>query len=149
MQKRAFWLSASLLVSFVVVTGCDPIDPNKDKGDGGAASDASAEASADANADAGATSSISCYIASQFICDDYPSPTAAQLADVPVACSSASGDLETPSKCPQTDFKGKCTRPEGPTVPGPYVERFYTGADVAYAQDFCVNTANGVWSTTF
>jgi hypothetical protein len=148
MPKRNLWLSASLLVSFVVVTGCDPIDPNKEKADG-AASDAAAEASADASADGGATSSISCYIASQFICDDYPSATATQLTDVPVACSSASGELKTPSACPQADFKGKCTRPEGPTVAGPYVERFYTGADVAYAQDFCVNTANGVWSTTF
>jgi hypothetical protein len=144
MPNRALWLSASLLVSLVVVTGCDPIDPNKDKSDGGA-SDAAAEASADG----GVTSSISCYIAAQFICDDYPSATAAQLTDVPVACSSASGELKTPAACPQTDFKGKCTRPEGPTVAGPYVERFYAGADVAYAQDFCVNTANGVWSTTF
>ena len=66
-----------------------------------------------------------------------------------VACSSGSGVPSQPAACPSTDFKGKCTRPNGPTVPGPYVERFYQGADIVYAQDFCVNTALGMWSTTF
>ncbi len=91
-----------------------------------------------------------CHLtATQFTCNEYPNPTAAQRTDVPTACSSGSGDLQEPAACPPAGFKGKCTRPDGPTVPGPYVERFYDGADVAYAQDFCVNTASGVWSTTF
>jgi hypothetical protein len=126
------------------MTGCH-LTADENKTDAGA--DAGSEASADSSADAAVTSRITCYVAPQFICDDYPNPTAAQTTDVPVACSSASGDFG--SACPTAAFKGKCTRPEGPTIPGPYVERFYEGADVAYAQDFCVNTANGVWSTTF
>ena len=120
------------------MTGCH-LTADESKTDGGA--DAGSEASA------AVTSRITCYVAPQFICDDYPNPTAAQTMDVPVACSSASGDFG--AACPTAAFKGKCTRPEGPTTPGPYVERFYEGADVAYAQDFCVNTASGVWSTTF
>ena len=148
MMKRALWLSAPLLASLVWVTGCH-LTSDDPGADGGPASDAaSSEASTEAGAEAGA-SSLSCYLATQFTCDEYPNPTPAQVTDVPTACSSGSGDFEQPAKCPMTGFKGKCTRPEGPTIPGPYVERFYVGADLAYAQDFCVNTASGVWSTTF
>jgi hypothetical protein len=148
MSKRALWLSAPLLASLVWVTGChltaqDPA--GSDAGaDAGPASDAS---SADTSVDAGA--SLSCDLATQFTCNEYPNPTAAQLTDVPTACSSGSGVFAQPAACPMAGFKGKCTRPDGPTVPGPYVERFYAGADLAYAQDFCVNTASGIWSTTF
>jgi hypothetical protein len=142
MMQRAIFLAAPLFASLVWMTGCDPIEQNKTT-DGGSTNDAAVEASADA----GATNSITCYIAPQFICDDYPNPTPSQVMEVPVACSSASGDLQ--AKCPEAGFKGKCTRVDGPTIAGPYVERFYTGADLAYAQDFCVNTAHGFWSTTF
>lgn len=45
-----------------------------------------------------------------------------------------------------SEFQGKCTIGTGK---GREVKRVYTGADVAYEQDFCVNTAMGVWSTTF
>jgi hypothetical protein len=146
MLKRAVWLSASLLASLVWVTGCH-LTAQDPPSDGGAPTDAaSAETSTDA---APAASSISCYLATLFTCNEYPNPTAAQVMEVPTACSSGSGDFQQPAACPMAGFQGKCTRPDGPTVPGPYVERFYTGADVAYAQDFCVNTANGVWSTTF
>ena len=144
MMKRALWLSAPLLASLVWVTGCH-LTSDDPGADGGAASpDASTEASAEAGA-----SSLSCYLATQFTCNEYPNPTPAQVADVPTACSSGSGDFKQPKDCPMAGFKGKCTRPDGPTVPGPYVERFYDGADLVYAQDFCVNTASGVWSTTF
>ena len=144
MTKRALWFSAPLLASLVWVTGCHLTaqDPGSDAG---ATSDAS---SAETSVEAGAAS-LSCYLAAQFTCNEYPSPTPAQVTDVPTACSSGSGELLQPAACPMAGFKGKCTRPDGPTVPGPYVERFYVGADLAYAQDFCVNTASGVWSTTF
>ncbi len=101
---------------------------------------------ADGGSDVKAGSSIACYIATQFRCTDYPNATAAQLStDVPTMCSSVSGVLSQPAACPTASFGGKCTRPasEG------YIERFYTGADLAYARDFCVNTALGTWSTTF
>jgi len=143
MTKRAFWLSVPFLAS-LLVTGCHltATDPGAD---GGAVGDAGA---AETSTEAGGAS-LSCYLATQFTCDEYPNPTPAQVMDVPTACSSGSGELHQPAACPTAGFSGKCTRPEGPTIPGPYVERFYTGADVAYAQDFCVNTASGVWSTTF
>jgi hypothetical protein len=144
MVKRSSALAAFVAVSLVWVTGCHLTpDPGAD---GGATDAASAETST--LVEAGADSN-SCYLATQFLCDEYPSPTPAQRTDVPTACSSGSGELKEPADCPMAGFKGKCTRPEGPTIPGPYVERFYVGADIAYAQDFCVNTANGVWSTAF
>jgi hypothetical protein len=148
MSKRALCLSAPLLVvaSLVWVTGCHLTADDPAGTDGGVTSDAAVAETSTAT-DAGA--SISCYLATQFTCNEYPSPTADQVTAVPTACSSGSGDFEQPAACPMTGFKGKCTRPDGPNVPGPYVERFYDGADVAYAQDFCVNTASGVWSTTF
>jgi hypothetical protein len=144
MFKRALPFSAPLVVSLVLMTACHPTVDDTDAG-----ADAAGEASTADSATDGGASSLSCYVASQFTCDEYPHPTPGQTTDVPVACSSASGVLEQPAACPMAGFKGKCTRPEGPTIPGPYVERFYAGADVAYAQDFCVNTASGVWSTTF
>ena len=146
MLKRSSALVATLAVSLVWVTGCH-LTGTDPAADGGATDAGSAETSTPVEAGA---NSISCYLATQFLCDEYPNPTPAQLMDVPTACSSGSGAFEhDPSKCPMAGFKGKCTRPDGPTVPGPYVERFYDGADLAYAQDFCVNTASGVWSTTF
>lgn len=145
MLNRAAWLSASLFASLVWISGCH-LTADDGTTDGGATDASSATDSS--TVDAGGNS-LSCYIAPQFTCDEYPNPTAAQMTDVPAACSSASGDLKQPAMCPMTGFKGKCTRTDGPTIPGPYVERFYQGADVAYAQDFCVNTAHGVWSTTF
>jgi hypothetical protein len=119
--------------------------------DGGATADASpvSDASAstsDAGGDAALGGALACYVADQFICDEYPDPTPAQISDVPVACSSRSGVLSSPPACPSAGFVGKCTIGAGQGI---YVQRFYTGADAAYAQDFCVNTAMGTWSTTF
>jgi hypothetical protein len=96
--------------------------------------------------DSAAIAPLACYTASMFICDEYPNPTAAQDSDVPVRCSSVSGVLSRPPACPTAGFLGKCTLGSGK---GAYVQRFYTGADATYSQDFCVNTSLGIWSTTF
>lgn len=45
-------------------------------------------------------------------------------------------------------FIGKCTLPANGTD-GPEIRRWYRAADAAYQQSFCVDTAKGVWSTTF
>ncbi len=103
------------------------------------------DAAIDAPVDAAKGGSIACYIRDQFRCVEYPTPTSTQVTDVQAMCSSASGVPSQPAACPSADYRGKCTRPasEG------YVERFYAGTDAAYDQDFCVNTAHGVWSTAF
>jgi hypothetical protein len=100
----------------------------------------------DGGTDAAAIAPLSCYTADMFICDEYPNPTAQQDSDVPVRCSSISGVLSRPPACPTAGFLGKCTLGSGKGV---YVQRFYTGADAAYSQDFCTNTSMGSWSTTF
>src|SRR5882672_2380289 len=79
--------------------------------------------------------SLSCYIADMFLCNEYPAATAAQQTDAPVACSSASGTFLSPAACPMAGYQGKCTRPPASTgMDGVQIQRFYTGADVAYAQ---------------
>jgi hypothetical protein len=94
------------------------------------------------------SSSIACYIDVQFRCKEFPEATSDQLANLPVECSSASGALtKDPAACPKAGFLGKCT--VGTSGKDKEVRRFYTGADAAYEQDFCVNTAKGVWATTF
>jgi hypothetical protein len=98
-----------------------------------------------ATGDAGA-GSIACYIAGQFRCKEYPEATNDELNNLPIECSSTSGVLTSPANCPMAGFQGKCTMGTGV---GREVKRVYTGADLAYEQDFCVNTAMGVWSTTF
>jgi len=90
--------------------------------------------------------SISCYVANQQICYEDPTPTAAQLDNLPVKCSSDSGEYLQPAKCPQTGFIGKCTFS---AADGPEVDRFYTGVDPVYQQSFCETVALGTWSTTF
>lgn len=90
--------------------------------------------------------SVACYMADMFKCDEYPNATQTQHENSAVACSSTSGALTEPAACPTANFVGKCTTGTGVSA---RVERFYTGADAAYAQDFCVNTALGTWSTTF
>ena len=135
MTKRIRCLAAPLLAPLFWIAGCHPVVV-QDKADAGAANPSSG-------------SSFSCYIASQFTCNDYPNPTPEQRNDAPIGCSAGSGEWKEPAACPHEGFKGKCNRADGPTVPGPYVERFYAGADLVYAADFCVNTAKGVWSTTY
>lgn len=74
MLKRALWLSAPVFASLVWVTGChltaDPV-PGADGG---------ADSGPAASPEAGA-SSISCYLATQFTCDEYPNPTPMQITD--------------------------------------------------------------------
>ena len=96
-------------------------------------------------ADTGKGGGVACYVADQFRCEEFPTPTETQVTDVLAKCSSVSGVPSQPAACPPAGFRGKCTRPASEGM----VERFYTGADVAYAQDFCVNTAHGAWSTVF
>ena len=105
------------------------------------------------NPDAGDASrgvSQACYTASMFRCDEEPNATTAQQMNAPVVCSSASGVWTTPAACPTAGFMGKCTLPPASTMmDGVQIQRFYQGADVAYAADYCVNTSHGTWSTTF
>ncbi len=111
--------------------------------DGGTTLDAPSEAAVDG----GKLSSISCYSSVQFFCEERQAPTAAQADALRVMCSSGSGELEEPSDCPPAGFLGKCTISSGELAG--QIRRYYTGADAVYQQDFCVNTAQGVWSTTF
>ncbi|MFO0670770.1 MAG: hypothetical protein U0235_14250 [Polyangiaceae bacterium] len=115
--------------------------------DGGATGEAGAKTDAgDASVDAGAT--IACYVGNQFRCKEIQNPSESQQTNLPIECSSVSGDYGT--SCPRDNFGGKCTvaADTGPKD-SPEIRRFYTGRDLAYEQDFCVNTAHGVWSTTF
>lgn len=104
-------------------------------------------ASDSAKADASKGPSISCYSAEQFFCEEREAPTADQADALRVLCSSGSGDLQEPAKCPQPNFVGKCTISTGELAG--QIRRYYTGVDAAYNEDFCVNTAKGAWSTTF
>lgn len=90
--------------------------------------------------------SISCYVGAQSICYEIAAPNAQQLQNLPVKCSSDSGDYETPSACPATGFIGKCTfaAPDGMET-----DRYYTGVDAAYQQSFCETVALGTWSAAF
>ena len=90
--------------------------------------------------------SISCSVGPQFICYEDANPTAAQLQNLPVKCSSDSGDYRTPAACPESGYLGKCTfsAPDGTET-----DRFYTGADASYEQSFCETVALGTWSTAF
>jgi hypothetical protein len=94
----------------------------------------------------GAGSGASCYSAVQFFCEELPAPNAEQENALAVMCSSGSGAFKKPAACPPAGFLGKCTMTTGKDVK---IRRFYPGAEAAYQQDFCVNTARGVWSTTF
>jgi len=89
---------------------------------------------------------ISCNVATQNICYEIGNPTAAQTQNLPVKCSSVSGVYATSAACPQSGYVGKCTfaAPDGTET-----DRYYTGTDATYQQDFCVNTVLGTWSTTF
>ena len=79
-----------------------------------------------------------------------PAATAAQQMNAPVVCSSASGVWHSPAACPSAGYQGKCTLPPASTgMDGVQIQRFYTGADVTYAADYCTNTAHGTWSTAF
>jgi hypothetical protein len=113
----------------VLLTGCPASKPEAAK--------------TDAAADGG-SGSIACYSAVQFNCEENPTPTAESVANLSVKCSSVSGVLSRPAACPQAGFQGKCS-----TTSDVPVRRWYTGADVAYSKDFCINTAHGTWSTTF
>jgi hypothetical protein len=93
MLKRSSALAASAAfgaLSLVWVTGCH-LTSTDPAADGGATDAGSAETSTPIEAGA---NSISCYLATQFLCDEYPNPTPAQVMDVPAACSSGSGDLK-------------------------------------------------------
>lgn len=96
----------------------------------------------------GGSGSTTCYVSTQFRCHEYDNATTDMQNNLATECSSDSGNLA--AQCPTAGFGGKCTLPIPPgTKGGPEVNRFYTGRDLAYEQDFCVNTAHGVWSTTF
>ncbi len=90
--------------------------------------------------------SISCYVDVQLICYEDANPTAAQLQNLPVKCSSDSGQYATPAACPHAGYLGKCTfsAPDGTET-----DRFYTGVDATYQQSFCETVALGTWSTAF
>jgi hypothetical protein len=126
----------------LVISGCssksDPVVT-----DAGVA-DSASEA---APADSGKGVSISCYTSVQFVCEEREAATADQAAALRVVCSSGSGDLQEPAKCPPAGFLGKCTISSGELAG--QIRRYYTGADAVYQEDFCVNTAKGAWSTTF
>ena len=99
-------------------------------------------------ADASKGGSVSCYTGVQFVCEERQPPSTADQAEaLRVACNSGSGVLQEPAKCPPAGFLGKCTIATGELAG--QVRRYYTGADAAYQEDFCVNTAKGAWSTTF
>lgn len=101
-----------------------------------------------ADAGAGPGASVACYAAEQFRCKELPAPNAAQRDALAVECSSGSGALTSPASCPAAKFVGKCTvPPQG--VAAQEVRRFYAADDAAYQQDFCINTAKGIWSATF
>jgi hypothetical protein len=97
---------------------------------------------------ADAATTVSCYTDVQFVCEENPTPTATDEENLRVVCSSNSGVFAKPAACPTAGFLGKCTFTSDGTL---RVRRYYPGegVDVAYLQDFCVNTAHGVWSTTF
>jgi hypothetical protein len=90
--------------------------------------------------------SVSCYVAADGTCDEYPSPSPTQCADVPTACSNRGGTVAKPAACPTAGFVGKCTIT--PSLGGStYVTRFYK--DAAGSESFCKSIAMGTWSTTF
>ena len=88
--------------------------------------------------------STSCYVDVQFICDELPDATETDAQNLAVSCSSRSGVYAQPADCPTDGYEGKCSVGSGTAET---VQRFYTGADVTYAADFCVNTAGGTWTT--
>lgn len=136
---------ALLGIGLVLTAGCtEKINPAVD----GGTSDAASEASTADGGDAGKTASIACYISGQFSCEEIISPTPAEEDNLRVVCSSGSGEPKTPAACPPAGFLGKCTFTADGTT---RTRRYYTGpgVDAAYQQDFCVNTAHGMWSTTF
>lgn len=104
------------------------------------------EAPAAASTDAGA--SVGCHIVEQDRCKELPSPSAEQRKIIEIECGSVSGGLTSPAKCGAAGFIGKCTLPANGSD-GPEIRRWYRAADAAYQQSFCVDTAKGVWSTTF
>ena len=87
--------------------------------------------------------SASCYLDVQFICSELTHPDAMGVQNLSILCSSMSGDFAQPADCPHTGYEGRCTVGTGKDK---QIQRFYTGADVAYSEDFCVNTAGGAWS---
>ena len=98
--------------------------------------------------DGAAGTGTACYVADQFRCKEFPTPTDDQRNNLMVECSSASGALA--ATCPMGNFKAKCTvAAAAGTRDSPEVRRWYTGRDVAYEQSFCASPAMGVWSTTF
>lgn len=135
-------LLAALLV--LAVPACHPGDDPGGKPDAAATADGGAGPTSDAGSGIDAGGGTACYIAAQQRCHEFPEPTGDQLQNLSVECSSDSGDLG--AACPTASFVGKCTVGTGA---GREVTRWYTGADASYEQDFCVNTAKGVWSTTF
>lgn len=91
--------------------------------------------------------SIACSSPQQDRCWEYSQPTAEQRAAITVECSSGSAKLSTPAACPTAGFIGKCTI--AAAGKGPEIRRWYKADDAAYQEDFCVNTAKGVWTKTF
>jgi hypothetical protein len=98
--------------------------------------------------DAAGAVSLACSAPDQDRCREIPQPSAEQRSAVTIECGSASGKLSSPAACPTAGFIGKCTT-AATGKDGPEVRRWYKAADAAYQQDFCVNTAKGVWSTAF
>jgi len=140
-------LSALLgLGLLAAVAGCSDGDKGTGADGGAPAADASSEAAT--GTDGGKGESISCYTDVQFVCEENPTPSAADVANLMVVCSSNSGSFKSPAECPKPGFLGKCTLTSDGTL---RVRRYYMGegVDAAYQQDFCVNTAQGMWSTTF
>ena len=87
--------------------------------------------------------SISCYVASETLCDDYTGPTATQCADVPTSCSNRGGTSAKPAACPTAEFKAGCV------LAGGYVLRYYRTRGDSSDQSFCTSTMMGTWSTSF
>ena len=136
-MRLRFSLVLCVLASCTTKAGISP--------DAGVQSSASVGDSSRSGPAATAGGPLACYVAVQFICDEYPDPTPAQENDVPATCSSRGGILTRPPACPTAAFIGKCTIGSGKGI---NVQRYYVGTDPAYAQAFCT-TFKGVWSTTF
>ncbi len=92
--------------------------------------------------------SIACSAPNQDRCREVQLPTAEQRAAVSVECESGSGKFSSPANCPTAGFIGKCNVP-AIGKDGAEIRRWYRAEDAAYQKSFCVDSAKGVWSTTF
>ena len=113
-------------------------------GGSGAPADASTANDTSAAGDTGCAA-VSCSVANDNTCDEYPAPSPTQCPDIPAACANRGGTLASPPACPMPGFVGKCTF----SGESPLVTRFYVPADATAMMSFCTGIGGGAWSTTF